>query len=85
MDKGDHRGTGEREREEEVAQAILAYLAEHPRAMDSLEGIAEWWLARVRVRQDVATIAKVLSALTQEGVLEEVNAGGQARYRLKRG
>ena len=30
----------------EVEQTILAYLEEHPAAMDSVKGIIEWWLPR---------------------------------------
>ncbi len=72
------------ERERDVTKAILEYLAEHPRAMDSLDGIAEWWLARARIRRDVSTVARVLTELTRQGVLEEVAAAGGVRYRLKR-
>jgi hypothetical protein len=28
----------------EIASEILAYLAEHPDAQDTLNGIAQWWL-----------------------------------------
>ena len=39
--------------EDQVAKDILAYLAEHPQAMDTLEGIAEWWLMRQHIRVTV--------------------------------
>jgi hypothetical protein len=33
-----------------LVRVILAYLAEHPQAMDTIEGIAEWWVRRQEVR-----------------------------------
>ncbi len=69
--------------EDEVAAAILGYLAEHPRAMDSLAGIAEWWLMRQRIRVNVTMLAQVLRRLTERGVLEELGPPHDPRYRLK--
>jgi DNA-binding transcriptional ArsR family regulator len=69
--------------EEEVARAILRYLAEHPQAMDTLEGITEWWLIRQQIRVEVRLVAGVLRRLTESGLLEESRTGGDARYRLK--
>ena len=69
--------------ENEMAQAILAYLAEHPDATDTLDGIAEWWLMRHHIRVSVTTLVKVLHELTEGGVLEEIRAGDSRRYRLR--
>lgn len=71
------------EEESPVAAAILDYLAEHPQAMDTLEGIAEWWLARQRVRIEVRAVASALQQLTEQGLLEEVGSGESRCYRLK--
>lgn len=68
--------------ESELEQAIRLYLAEHPAAMDTTEGIAEWWLMRQRIRVDLETLERVLSRLTGEGVLEQIGEGNSARYRL---
>jgi hypothetical protein len=70
--------------DEEVAQAILAYLAEHPQAMDSVEGIAEWWLMRQQIRVNVMKLTQVLGELNERGLVEEIGQGEQRRYRLKR-
>jgi DNA-binding IclR family transcriptional regulator len=69
--------------DEEVAESILAYLAEHPQAMDSVEGIAQWWIMRQQVRVNVTTLARVLQGLADKGLLEQIGDGEQRRYRLK--
>ena len=70
--------------DKEAAQAILAYLAEHPQAMDSVEGIAQWWLMRQQIRVNVMKLTQVLGELTERGLVEEIGEGEQRRYRLKR-
>jgi hypothetical protein len=75
--------TREHEREQEMREAVLAYLKEHPHAMDTIEGIAEWWIGRVQIRADVTTLAKVLGQLAKQGALEELGTGADRRYRLK--
>jgi Fe2+ or Zn2+ uptake regulation protein len=67
-----------------IAEAILDYLAEHPEAMDTPEGIAGWWLERQQVRVSVPAIIRVLRSLTEEGVLEEFGTGATRHYRLRR-
>jgi Fe2+ or Zn2+ uptake regulation protein len=69
--------------DEEVAQSILAYLAEHPQAMDTVEGIAQWWIMRQQIRVTATTVARVLRQLAERGLLEEFGDGEQRRYRLK--
>jgi hypothetical protein len=69
--------------EAEVAQAIMGYLAEQPHAMDTLEGIAEWWLMRHHVRVSVETLNQVLRGLVERGQLDAIGTGEHRRYRLK--
>jgi hypothetical protein len=71
-------------REEELAEAILEYLAENPHAMDTLAGIAEWWIPRQRVRTEVDMVARVLKRLTDQGLLESLGTEENRCYRLKR-
>ena len=52
--------------------------------MDTVEGIAEWWIGRAQLRTDVTLLADVLDQLTRHGVLEQVGEGDRRRYRLKR-
>ena len=72
----------ERRREEELADIVLGYLAEHPDASDTLEGIAEWWIMRQQTRVEVTTLAKVLRHLAESSLLEKIEEGDTPRYRL---
>jgi hypothetical protein len=71
--------------EEALRAVVLSYLAEHADAMDTIEGIAEWWIARQQIRVDVERLAYVLERLAGEGVLEIVGDGSQRLYRLRDG
>ena len=66
-----------------MAESLLAYLHEHPQAMDTLAGIAEWWLLRQEVHVVVQRVARVLRRLCDEGLLEAIGSGEQRRYRLR--
>ena len=70
--------------EEHFEAAILAYLAEHPNAMDSLTGIAKWWLERQRVRVSVEALSRAVDRLVARGSLEMVGRGDDPLYRLHR-
>ena len=59
----------------------MAYLAEHPKAMDTIEGMADWWLPRRDVQ--ILRLVRVVADLTSKGVLEQIGNGETARYRLK--
>jgi len=72
------------QREGELAKAIMAYLAEHPEAMDTLEGIAEWWVLRQQGRVELDSLNRALLRLKAEGLLEAEGKGQLARYRLKK-
>ena len=61
----------------------MKYLAEHPKAMDTLEGIADWWVMRQQVRVDLDSLGRVLLLLTAQGLIDVDDEGDQARYRLK--
>lgn len=78
MFEGDHD-----DRDSDVRDAVLAYLHEHPRAMDSLEGIAQWWLVRQRVRIGVELVARALADLEDRGLLERLGENAHAMYRLR--
>lgn len=62
---------------------VLAYLDDHPTAMDTIDGIAEWWILRQQIDIEVRRVSKVLALLVKEGVLEEVNQSGVRFYRRR--
>ena len=70
--------------ESTLEAAVLAYLEEHPRAMDSLGGIADWWIARQQIRVEIVALSRVLTKLVQQGVLERIASGEEELYRLKK-
>ena len=72
------------ESESDLYRAVVAYLDENPDAMDTLEGIAEWWVMRQRIRTSVSTVARVVGQLVEDGLLEEVGPRERPRFRLNR-
>lgn len=77
-------GTGLPLDEGQLRTAVLAYIAEHPGAMDTLEGIAGWWIPRHRIRVEVDRLDSVLEGMVRDGSLESVDAAGRRMYRLAR-
>jgi hypothetical protein len=76
--------TEERRREADLSNAIREYIAAHPHAMDTLEGIAEWWMGASARCADFETLARVLERLVQQGLLEEIGSGPRKLYRPER-
>ena len=69
-------------REKALRARVLEYLALHPQAMDTLDGIAEWWVPLQGESIDRTELRNVLRALTTEGVLEELHSGSGTRFSL---
>lgn len=64
---------------------ILAYLAEHPEAEDTLEGIVHWWLLEQKIKNLTAGVEAALDKLVAQGlVLEHRRKDGRIHYRLNR-
>lgn len=72
------------ESESDLYRAVVAYLDENPEAMDTLEGIAEWWVMRQRIRTSVSTVARVVRRLVDDGLIEEVGPRERPCFRLSR-
>lgn len=68
-----------------TAYDLLAYLAEHPDAEDTLEGIMEWWLLEQRIKHWTAEVQGALDELVAEGfVLGRPDSAGRTHYRINR-
>ncbi len=68
---------------EELAWEILAYLQRVPDAMDTIEGIACWWLMEQRVIQTMGAVQKALELLVARDLVEVIKThDGRILYRL---
>jgi hypothetical protein len=61
---------------EDLKQRILTYLVDRPRAMDTVEGIALYW-----VHAEVDEVRRALVDLVQTGQLMAYRQAGQVYYR----
>ena len=69
----------------DIAKEILAYLAAHPDAQDTMEGIVEWWLLEQEIRRSTALVNAALAELVSQGlVLERLGRDGRTHYRINR-
>ena len=53
-----------------VAEVIEAYLATHPEAADSVEGIARWWVGRGGVEAGIEDVQGALEQLVEAGSVQ---------------
>jgi len=67
----------------QIAREILAYLAEHPDAQDTVDGILQNWLAGRRDKYTPTLVQEVVKDLVLEGtILEDKIPGSPVVYRL---
>ena len=52
-----------------VAEEIVRYLEEHPDAADTVEGIRQWWLPRLRLQEANAQIEGAIDELVERGIV----------------
>lgn len=67
-----------------LASKILEYLQTHPRARDSLDGIAEWWLMENDIQRKTTEVKFALKELVSTGLVEEVGDGSCIQYQMRR-
>ena len=67
---------------ESAREAYVAYLAEHPDAQDTLEGIVQWWLLEQKIKYQTNMVKEVLTELVGKGLLIEYKSrDSQIHYR----
>jgi hypothetical protein len=68
-----------------IADKVLAYLAQHPQARDTMEGIVEWWLLEQRIQCAIADVEAALSDLVRKDFLiTHQCSDGRISYGLNR-
>jgi hypothetical protein len=55
-----------------VASEILRYLERRPKASDTLEGIVDWWLPRIRLEEAAERVREALELLEERSLIEQV-------------
>ena len=69
----------------QVSNSILAYLATHPDAQDTVEGITDWWLLQRRIEVETSLVQQALLELTQNGlILKRKGRDARIRYSLNK-
>jgi DNA-binding MarR family transcriptional regulator len=72
-------------RRSRIARAVLNYLRRNPEAQDTIEGIAEWWLADQFLRLHPSTLKGALNELVARGfILQRKGKDSQIHYRVNR-
>ena len=65
------------------APEILDYLARHPEAKDTIDGILHWWVLDSCVKKWAPKIAGAVQQLVEQGFLEQKrSADGSVFYRV---
>jgi hypothetical protein len=64
---------------EDVEHVILAYFDRHPRAMDTAEGIAEWWLLPIAIQ----IVQRALERLESRGLVQRCGPAHAPLFRRK--
>ena len=59
--------TAQDNKTEVLAEEIARYLADHPDASDTAEGIARWWLTRQRYEDALSQVQQAVERLVSQG------------------
>ena len=66
-----------------LANEVAAYLAKHPAAADTEEGILVWWLQRLRTEQSAESLRRALAILRAEGRIAARDLADGTRFYVK--
>jgi hypothetical protein len=68
-----------------VANEILAYLAEHPDAQDTADGIVQWWILEQCVNRQAPLVKEAIRELAAKRlIIGHKAADSQVHYRINR-
>lgn len=68
-----------------IGYYILEYLADHPDAEDTLEGIMGWWLLEQKIKYETARVKETLGDLVNKGIVVECRTENlPVRYRMNK-
>ena len=70
----------ERDATQKVAVKILRYLAEHPNAADTSDGILEWWLLKQSISDEERVVERALDSLVEQKLLCKVEAADARKH-----
>ena len=79
-DVGEERDCLERD---EICDELLEYLRTHPDAMDTLTGIADWWLPQ-GMHVGIERVAQALRTLERRELIERIGSEDRPMFRLRR-
>jgi hypothetical protein len=69
--------------ESQIAASVIEYVTRNPHAMDTVKGIAAWWIGAASSPVELTTVRRVVDRLVDRGVLERVGSGDNPHYRLR--
>lgn len=69
----------------EITSEIMTYLANHPNAADTLDGVAKWWLLDRADKLQLGQVKQALDELVAKGLVA-AQKGGDSKivYRVNR-
>lgn len=68
----------------DLAAEIKHYLDHQPKAMDTLEGVAKWWVTQQRIDVLLTDVKQAMDYLLQQGVIEVKELpGGELVYQRR--
>lgn len=77
-------GSPRRDGLSDLAGDILGYLRSHGDALDSLEGIVEWWILERDILRETGKVKTALEELVRKGLVEVVRSPGRSQFRAIR-
>lgn len=70
---------------QDIGEAIMAYLEQHPQSCDTAVGITRWWLPRCGLESGLEQVKEALGELVRRGLLQAVERpGGDTHYVLRK-